>query len=483
VVGVSVNLQTPSATSTGGFANIQRFFGSTAATDTLVGRNIANTWHVTSNNAGDINGPGVVDFVGFENLTGGTNNDAFVLSDGVGVSGAINGAAGAGDSLSYAAYTTPVSVNLATGAATNVTGGVSGIESFVGGAASDTLTGANAANTWNVTASNAGNINAATTFASFENLTGGTLADTFKLSPGVGVSGAINGGVGTNTLDYSLYVTPVVLNVAGTAATNVGGGFTNVTNFIGGSATDTIGGNNVANTWNVTGVNAGNLNGSSTFSSFETLSGGTNTDAFVFSAGASVAGTLFGSGGNDTLDFSALGTAVTVNLAGGTSTNTGGVNGIETVLGGSGNDILLGDGNANRLEGNGGADVIVGNGGADTGLGGNGRDLLIGGAGADNLDGGAGEDILIGGTTSWDANIANLTNIIGRWAGAGLYAARITDLKTNAPTLLPLTTVFNDGGAVDTLTGGAADLDWFIAEAVDSTPDFNTPAGETKDIV
>jgi len=37
--------------------------------------------------------------------------------------------------------------------------------------------------------------------------------------------------------------------------------------------------------------------------------------------------------------------------------------------------------------------------------------------------------------------------------------------------------------AVAAITGGAADLDWFIAEAVDSTPDFNTPAGETKDIV
>jgi hypothetical protein len=67
-----------------------------------------------------------------------------------------------------------------------------GINNFVGGGATDTLTGANVANTWTINAPDAGDVNG-TTFSSFENLTGGTSTDSFALSGGT-LSGSIDGG-------------------------------------------------------------------------------------------------------------------------------------------------------------------------------------------------------------------------------------------------------------------------------------------------
>ncbi len=58
-----------------------------------------------------------------------------------------------------------------------------------------------------------------------------------------------------------------------------------------------------------------------------------------------------------------------------------------------------------------------------------------------------------------------------------LLSARVTDLRTIAPVLLPASTVFNDGVA-DTLTGGA-DTDWFFGEATDIN---DSVAGERADI-
>jgi Ca2+-binding RTX toxin-like protein len=114
----------------------------TASSDTLVGANVANTWHVTDNNAGDIGGKGVLDFTGFESLTGGSSDDAFVFSNGKGVSGKIDGKAGA-NTLDYSAYTTGVTVNLTAGTATNVGGGLvlGGIQNANGGSGNDSLTG------------------------------------------------------------------------------------------------------------------------------------------------------------------------------------------------------------------------------------------------------------------------------------------------------------------------------------------------------
>ncbi|MFI5455454.1 MAG: beta strand repeat-containing protein [Isosphaerales bacterium] len=111
-------------------------------TNTLVGANTTNTWSITAKNAGTVNvatSPSVA-FSGIKNLTGGTGLDVFVFSAGATVTGKINGGGG-GDWLDYAAYTTPVAVNLQKGTASGVGGGIANIQNVRGGQGADNLTG------------------------------------------------------------------------------------------------------------------------------------------------------------------------------------------------------------------------------------------------------------------------------------------------------------------------------------------------------
>ena len=112
--------------------------GSALAGDRLIGGNAANTWKITADNVGTLNGS--FSFTGVENLTGGTGVDVFQLANGTGVSGRLDGGGG-GDWLDYSAYTTAVTVNLALGTATRAAGGVANIHNVFGGAAGNTLTG------------------------------------------------------------------------------------------------------------------------------------------------------------------------------------------------------------------------------------------------------------------------------------------------------------------------------------------------------
>jgi hypothetical protein len=105
--------------------------------DALVGPNVSETWRITGTNAGNVAG---ASFTNVQNLTGGTGMNVFKFSDGKSVSGAIMGG-GDGDWLDYAAYSTNVTVNLATGTATGVPGGVSNVQNVRGGKANNTLTG------------------------------------------------------------------------------------------------------------------------------------------------------------------------------------------------------------------------------------------------------------------------------------------------------------------------------------------------------
>ena len=108
-----------------------------AGINTLVGPDVASTWNITGANAGTV---GTVTFAAVENLTGGTGVDAFVFSAGAKVTGKIDGGGG-NDWLDYAAYTTPVSVNLTSNTATGVAGGIANIRNVRGGQGGDTLTG------------------------------------------------------------------------------------------------------------------------------------------------------------------------------------------------------------------------------------------------------------------------------------------------------------------------------------------------------
>jgi hypothetical protein len=117
-------------------SNIENLIGGSGS-DALVGLNEPNTWAITENNAGSLNGG--LTFSSIENLTGGSDSDQFVFSDGKGVSGIIDGQAGT-NSLDYSAYSTAVTVDLGAGTATG-TGAVVNIRNIIGGSAGDSLTG------------------------------------------------------------------------------------------------------------------------------------------------------------------------------------------------------------------------------------------------------------------------------------------------------------------------------------------------------
>jgi hypothetical protein len=133
---VSIDLQTLTGTGLDHLQNIEILVGSTGS-DTLTGLDKATTWQITDNNSGKA---GTYAFSSFENLVGGSGADVFKFSNGKGVSGSVDGGGG-GDTLNYSAYTTAITVNLATGAATGVAGGVSEIQVVIGGSGNDTLTG------------------------------------------------------------------------------------------------------------------------------------------------------------------------------------------------------------------------------------------------------------------------------------------------------------------------------------------------------
>src|SRR5262249_18746757 len=187
-----------------------------------------------------------------------------------------------------------------------------------------------------------------------------------------------------------------------------------------------------------TGANSGSLNGTVAFSGVTNLVGGADNDSFVFSDGQSLAGSIDGDGGTNTLDYSAYSSTVVVDL----QTNTG------TGVGGSALNIR------NVTDGNGGGagtyNILVGNGG-NVLTGGNGRrNLLIAGPTPSTLIGGDDDDILIGGSTAYDteAGLVSLNAVMAYWsATADDYFTRVANLLSgNGVPLLDATAVVNHGG-------------------------------------
>ena len=120
---------------------------------------------------------------------------------------------------------------LATGVPVNLIGNATGPISLF---ASD------AANTWTITSQNTGTLSSSllagtVTFSGARNLHGGNGADNFILADGAGVDGIIDGGGGTNALDYSAYSSSVLVNLQTGFATGVGQGIANIQNVTGGT--------------------------------------------------------------------------------------------------------------------------------------------------------------------------------------------------------------------------------------------------------
>ncbi len=241
--------------------------------------------------------------------------------------------------------------------------------SFEGGTDNDTLQGADVASTWSVTGRDSGSYGVGSpntdvaTFTSVESLTGGSDNDLFNIidagviGDGGLLSRDLDGGAGTDTLDYSGFDHEISVSLSQSTASNV----TNIANlesFVGGNSgyftpgltsaatsavqpnervqvgaeiyqyvdqnelasqslapltTSTPTGINyedpnlwrlatnnefiaadTVNAWAISGADAGSLNATTSFSNFADLSGGRRADTFTFAAGGSISGQIDG---------------------------------------------------------------------------------------------------------------------------------------------------------------------------------------------
>jgi Ca2+-binding RTX toxin-like protein len=418
-----------------------------AGSDSIYAPVTVNTWNIVGTNEGII--PGMVHFTEMENLFAGSGDDTFYFSDGAGVTGIIDGDGGY-NTLNYSAYTTPVTVNLDTSTATGC-GVFDDIDRIIGGSVKDNLIGPNSPETWDIVGNDEINV-FGMEFESFENLTGGTADDTFEFSDGAGVTGLIDGGDGSNILDYSAYTTKITVDLENLTATGCGG-FANISQIIGGTISDDIIGPNVDNTWNITGSDEIDVLGIE-FTSFENLFGGTKNDTYNFSDGAGVTGIIDGGDGLDTLNYSAYSSNITVNLETNTATGTAGAYDIEKVIGGSGSDTLIGPNSANAWS------ILSTNKGEIPGI--------IEFDNIENLVGGNAQDIFV---------FSDGANVIGTIEGNdglnefdySLYTtAVIVDLELGTATgtggFFNITR-FYGGTASDTFIGPNATMNWYIIGA------------------
>ncbi len=142
-------------------------------------------------------------------------------------------------------------------------------------------------------------------FGGFENLGGSFAGDTFIFEDAAGMTGSIDGGAGINSLDFSAYTTPVTVNLGSTgpATTGVRGGISHMHAITAGShgANELLGPNEDA-VWEITGADAGEVNGIA-FSQFQNLTGAAdNEDGFVLRSSGSISGTVDGgASGHDNL--------------------------------------------------------------------------------------------------------------------------------------------------------------------------------------
>ena len=185
-----------------------------------------------------------------------------------------------------------------------------------GGTGSNTVAGPDGGATWNVTGQNAGSVQGtdssgnpvAFSFTNTQNLTGGNGSDQFLFGTvGGQVDGNVDGGGGSNLLSYAGLPTAVTVDLTMAAASGIGGTFSEIGSFVGGSGSDAIVGPDLTATWSIGGAsNVGTIQTAGTsyfFSSFENLTGGAADDTFLFGAGVAVSLVVDGGGGDNTLEF------------------------------------------------------------------------------------------------------------------------------------------------------------------------------------
>ena len=240
------------------------------------------------------------------------------------------------------------------------------------------------------------------TFAGVTQFIGSALDDTLLWD---GTTTLFVGGDGTDKVDASTSTTGQVIDLDvldGTPVSGVGASADSLENAIGGSANDSLLGNDVRN----------RLEGGT---GDDTLNGFAGNDFLIGSAGND---NYIGGDGADKVSFKNSPNGITADLLAGFATGegddslssgdieivvgsqfkdsiTGGGGSVATnfnFVGNNGKDTLTGSGSNDTMKGGGGKDILRGVGGDDTLTGGNGNDRIFGGAGTDIGNGGNGKD-------------------------------------------------------------------------------------------
>jgi Ca2+-binding RTX toxin-like protein len=252
----------------------------------------------------------------------------------------------------------------------------------------------------------------------------------------------IDGGEGIDTLElteestFNLFISKIE-----TVSGHVSSWIKNFENVVGSAANDTIIGSEGTNILKG-GAGTNLMDGGwgddiiESTGTNDTAYGGRGNDTFIFSNGTFhgdsgddtfiVSGdgvfTAHGGTGVDTLDASALTTALTIRLDQGkfiVGENTSTLWSIENAVGGAGDDKLFGSDANNTLIGGDGGDYLHGGNGDDVLKGGSGTDALYGGAGADVLDGGGDEIDIATYFNATSGIVLNLTTGIHSGDAAG----------------------------------------------------------------
>jgi len=401
-----------------GVTKVSQVVGNGNKVFTLNAGNGANTWTINGANDGSVQNAaiGIIDFVDFKNLVGGSGDDNFS----VGINGAIN--------------------------------------SISGGAGNNSLAGRNEDSTWNITQAQNSITGYVNSFNNIQNLQGGSAADTFNIS--VAFTGAINAGNGANTFNINAVTNTLIggddsdtfiLGLNGKAVLLDGGA---------GAGINTLFGRNEDTTWNITGANDGDLLDANnikyvSFKRMQTLQGGSSDDIFnaevkfngTFNAGGGantlvindVLENVTGGGGSDKFKFGVNGKVTgTLDGGGGDDTLTGrDSNGIWTIN--SSNKASLADANGVYVANFIGIETLNGGAAADT--------FNINAAFTGTIDAGAG------------ANTFNINAAVGKLTG-GIGDDNFV-LSDNGS----ITSLVDGGGGVNILTARNAVNTWNITGA------------------
>ncbi len=401
---------------------------------------------------------------GNDTLTGGAGNDTYSFNTNSALgSDSIDESGGGTDTITFSGSNNAVTLNLGNAGSQAVNGNLNltltpdQIETLTGGNGADTLTGNSLNNTINGGSGN----DTLSGGAGNDSLVGGTGTDTVVQTvdgaqtltnaqlTGTGTDtlnsierANLSGGAGNDTINATAFSGTTTINGLGGNDTLTGG--SGVDTISGGDGDDTLRGNN------------GN----------DTLSGGNGTDTVVQTVNANQALTNTSLTGTGTDTLSSIEIAILTGGAGNNTLNASTYAGIAMLYGLDGNDTLTGGSGNDTLDGGNGNDTLNGNAGNDT---------LTGGAGTDSLTGGTGND-----TYLFDSDTALGTDTITEAAAGGIdtldFTGSSNDVNVNLNTSgtqvvnanLTLNIAAASVGQIENLTGGAGN-DTLTGNALNNT--------------